>query len=71
MGGKGNCNLALLSIMKLDGTFTWAVDNFHRIAAVELPPTPPSIFGKCVLGLEKPIGGFRQIRKFEVSLAEW
>ena len=66
---KGDCNLALLSILKQDGKFTWAVDNFRRIALTESPqygrPQPQSIFGECVCITSqlRAFGGFRQVRE--------
>ena len=68
MSEKGNCNLALLSILTLDELYTAGVDSFYRIANDELPSggglNPQSIFGKCVLALRQPSGGFRQLRKY-------
>lgn len=68
-----NCNLALISILDLDGDYTWVVDNFRRITELEYDPlkgiSSQSVFGKCVCltGPHATLGGFRQVRQSNLS----
>ncbi|KAI4116568.1 MAG: hypothetical protein LQ338_007688 [Usnochroma carphineum] len=60
----GNCNIALLPVLRLDGTYTSVVDSYLRIAQTEL--SPPGVLDLDALvrrcSLIRGIGGFRQVR---------
>lgn len=66
----GNCNIALLPVLRLDGTYTSVVDSYLRIAQTEL--SPPGVLDLDALvrrcSLIRGIGGFRQVRKSAVPL---
>lgn len=59
-----DCNIALLSVSKPDGSFTSTVDNLHSICRTETMFSSDaglsSIFHKCVT--LHGVGGYRQVR---------
>ncbi|KAL8658215.1 MAG: hypothetical protein Q9202_007612, partial [Teloschistes flavicans] len=60
---NGNCNIALLSILRLSGQYTWAVSSFAHVSGTELLPSATrgrsTVFHECVV--KYGFGGFRQV----------
>lgn len=63
---QGDCNIALLSILQLSGSYTWVISSFQDIVGLELEGHGESVLAQCVMGFSP--GGFRQIRKLDIPL---
>ncbi|KAL9576691.1 MAG: hypothetical protein Q9203_007692 [Teloschistes exilis] len=67
----GNCNIAILSILRLDRQYTYAVASFAQVSQKELLPSlggGKTVFHDCIV--KYGYGGYRQVRLITVMYAD-